>query len=166
MALKLPACRDGGSRGAAARSSPMQGMGCPLSKGAHPCSAAAALEWRSEAGFMGNILAGGRNCVFERPLPRRSVAWLMLTGACRGMEGRSSERVLISSIIKDPSSLPALDAKPEFFSVRASVMKIDPDQTPFFYTADAATGKKVLLPASHAGASNFIPSLRFQCYQR
>lgn len=62
---------------------------------------------------------------------------------CRNGEGRSNERVLISSIVKDQLSLPPPDAKPEFHNTRACIMQIDPDQVPFFYNADAATGKKV-----------------------
>ncbi len=51
--------------------------------------------------------------------------------------------MVISSIVKDQLSLAPPDAKPEFHNLRACVMKIDPDQLPFFYNADAATGKKV-----------------------
>lgn len=54
--------------------------------------------------------------------------------------------MLLSSVVKDQLSLPPPDAKPEFFNVRACVMKIDPDQN-LFYTADAATGKKAGPPS-------------------
>ena len=44
--------------------------------------------------------------------------------------------------------LPSPDAKPEYHNLRCTIMKIDPDQAPFFYAADAATGKKVSFPTS------------------
>lgn len=64
--------------------------------------------------------------------------------------------MLIQSIVKDQLSLPPPDAKPEFLNVRACIMKIDPDQTPFFYTADAATGKKVCSQDSIRSAKYFV----------
>ena len=91
------------------------------------------------------------------------LCFLLLTsgGTCRSGEGRSSERRLISNVVKDQLSLPPPDAKPEFHSVRACVMKIDPDQLPFFYNADAATGKKVQLYTWPLPAAGCLPSLQF-----
>ena len=61
----------------------------------------------------------------------------------RSGEGRRDERSLLKDIVKDTDELPSPDAKPEYHNVRCYIMKIDPEQTPFFYAADAATGKKV-----------------------
>ena len=92
----------------------------------------------------GRSLILGRSASALRAKGRKhSLIVHMRGGTCRTGDGRSSERSLISSIVKDQLSLPPPDAKPEFHSVRACVMKIDPDQLPFFYNADAATGKKV-----------------------
>ena len=77
---------------------------------------------------------------------------------CRSGDGRSNERVFVSSIVKDQLSLPPPDAKPEFHNIRACVMKIDPDQTPFFYHADAATGKKVQLPLHNLDMGDYLHS--------
>ena len=64
----------------------------------------------------------------------------------RSGEGGANERGWIAQVLKEQTELPPPDAKSEFCTVRASIMQIDVDQSPLFYTADAATGKKVCQP--------------------
>lgn len=64
----------------------------------------------------------------------------------RSGEGGANERGWIAQVLKEQTELPPPDAKAEFCTVRASIMQIDVDQSPLFYTADAATGKKVCQP--------------------
>ena len=54
----------------------------------------------------------------------------------------------LGDLVKDQMALPSPDAKPEFGNVRCCLMNVDAEQTPFFYAADAATGKKVTLLSS------------------
>lgn len=68
----------------------------------------------------------------------------------RSGDGRRDGRFWLKDIVKDTFELPSPDAKSDFYNIRCSVMKVDPEQMPFFYPADIATGKKVIVFWSQA----------------
>lgn len=65
--------------------------------------------------------------------------------SARGSGGGGARgRTTLAVLQKSEGSLPAPDAKPEYYNVVATITSIDPEQTPLYYDAAPDTGRKVV----------------------